>query len=162
MCCQVVWKVMKAGLLGKETLLAHVRESAEELTLRMEEACSRPSWMPPWRRLLLDEDWHLLCQAVHAEAQQQDWQGMCEKFWGAAERPPSHHVWSRRASPRALESFRLHGEQYFEAGAESKVEARKVRQELLKEHMKDPAATVYQALKSVEARDEADSSSLRS
>ena len=42
------------------------------------------------------------------------------------------------------------------------MEARKVRQELLKEHMKDPAATVYQALKSVEARDEADSSSQRS
>ena len=71
----------EAGLLGKETLLAHVRESAEELTLRMEEARSRPSWMPPWRCLLLDEDWHLLCQAVHAEAQQQDWQGMCEKCW---------------------------------------------------------------------------------
>ena len=60
------------------------RDGADELTVATEKkkVCCGPSstlrmWESRWRRLLVDEDWHAVCQAIYKVVEGPEWEVMC-------------------------------------------------------------------------------------
>ena len=64
-----------------------VREGADELTLRAHEEevvrsfidtanVGNKKWWPP----LVDEDWHVICKAIHKGVEGVEWETMCHKY----------------------------------------------------------------------------------
>ena len=147
---------------------AVIRERVDELTLRQGEEGMLRSFTNTYkveagrrRPPLVDEDWHAACQATHKFVEGVEWENLyyksVEMKQGIDVRHPSGSGGVRTLWK--LSDDKESGEEYNDQASEQNIANREaVRPELWNKHLLTPALALAEALRRVEAWDDAGSS----
>ena len=139
-----------------------VRESPDELTLRVEEvntskALINVNHIEPerWSPVLVDADWYAFCQPLYKGIEGEDWEEMYDSYRvmnvavgvkKPQEAQKARALWAMKAAKDRREEF------YDPAREDNVLERSKTRLELWKEHLKDPIAALDKASNCVESQ----------
>ena len=128
-----------------------VRESPDELTLRVEEVglIAKERWSPP----LVDADCHAFCQALHKGIEGGDWGELYDAY---KEMSRAVGVKKPQEAQKAkalgkMKAAKDSGEEYYDPTREGSIQGRnETRLALREDHLKDPTVALDKALKGVE------------